>query len=318
MAGDVERHPGPVAPPQGGYAPRGELNLLGGFAQATSLRMRRCLDLFASWCKTEAKMSLETVLQQAETTNLALRGYGLALFREGKPRYLLVYAITAVQQLKPEFRRLLSGAWQVDFKWQIEEPGQCRAVLSAPVLRAILCLGLLWKWDFFVGAVALGFGGMLHPNEFLALRRRDLVFPQDSMTWDSHSLYIFIRNPKTARFARRQHVRVDDRSLVELAFCIFGCLRLSFQPPRRSSAASGMQFWTSLKYLEGNVTEAPHLARFEVQVLLMSTRKVRISIVSSGEADGAGCVLWNIISRKLQPSFSFSTSPLEQGRRFLC
>lgn len=225
MAGDVERHPGPVDAQRSTYLPRGELNMMGGFAQATSLRMRRCLDLFAVWCQTVAKLSLEVILQQAETTNLALRGYGLTLFREGKPRYLLVYAITAVQQIRPEFRRLLSGAWQVDLKWQIEEPGQCLAVLSAPVLRAIICLALLWKWDHFTGAVVLGFGGMLHPNDFLALRRRDLVFP-DALMFESRSLYIFIRNPKTARFARRQHVRVDDCSLVDLAFCLLNRLSL--------------------------------------------------------------------------------------------
>ena len=53
----------------------------------------------------------------------------------------------------------------------IEEPGQCRAVVSAPVLRAILRIGLLWGWYRFCGIIALGFEGMLHPNEFLALRR---------------------------------------------------------------------------------------------------------------------------------------------------
>ena len=226
IAGDVERHPGPVPSAQKNFTPRGELDLMGGFAQATSLRMRRCLELFGAWCSTVAGMSLEEVLKQADTTNLALRGYGLSLFREGKPRYLLVYAITAVQQVKPEFRRLLSGAWQVDHKWQIEEPGQCRAVLSAPVFRAILCLALLWRWDKFAGAVALGFGGMLHPNEFLALRRRDLVFPQDALMTDSTSLYVFVRNPKTARFARRQHVRVDDESLTRFIFCLFHQLQL--------------------------------------------------------------------------------------------
>ena len=94
------------------------------------------------------------------------------------------------------------------------------------MFRAIPCLALLWKWDKFAGAVALGFGGMLHPNEFLALRRRDLVFPQDALMTDSTSLYIFIRNPKTARFARHQHVRIDDASLTRFIFCLFQQLQL--------------------------------------------------------------------------------------------
>ena len=130
-----------------------------------------------------------------------------------------------MQTVFPEFKRHLTGAWHVDQKWQFEEPGQCRAVLSAPVLRAIIAVALLWEWYTFAGSVALGFGGMLHPSEFLALSRQDLAFPEDAMM-QQQCLYVFIKNPKTARFARRQHARVDDGSLVFLIRCLFGHLPL--------------------------------------------------------------------------------------------
>ena len=147
--------------------------MLGELSQATFTRMQRCLKLFAQWCATEVQLDLEQVLSSSEAADFALRGYGLALFRTGKPRYLLVHTITAVQQLRPQFRRQLSGARQVDHKWQMEEPGQCRAVLSAPVIRALICLSFLWKWPCFAGIVATGFEGMLRPNEFIELTRRD-------------------------------------------------------------------------------------------------------------------------------------------------
>ena len=247
IAGDVERHPGPVETK--GRPPRGELNLLGGFAQATSDRMWRCLQAFETWCKDEASTSLSVVLASSESANLALKAYGLHLFRKGLPRYWLVYAITAVQQVCPEYRRALSGAWQVDRKWQLEEPGQCRAVLSAPVLRAILAVALLWGWWTFAGVVALGFGGMLHPNEFLCLCRRDLVFPQD--TWmEQHTLYVHIKNPKTARFARRQHVRIDDRSIQLLAWCVFSHLQLEAKLFPASTASFRRQWNCVLDRLE--------------------------------------------------------------------
>ncbi|CAK9079134.1 Uncharacterized protein SCF082_LOCUS37773 [Durusdinium trenchii] len=215
IAGDIESNPGPFH--DGGRRPRGELNLLGGFAQATSDRMLRCLNAFEQWCKDEAG---------------------------GMPRYWLVYAITAVQQICPEYRRVLSGAWQVDRKWQLEEPGQCRAVLSAPVLRAILALSLLWGWWSLAGVVALGFGGMLHPNEFLCLTRRDLVFPED--TWmEQRMLYVRIKNPKTARFARRQRVRIDDSSIRFLAWCVFRHLSLDSQLFTASTASFRRQ-WNSV------------------------------------------------------------------------
>lgn len=66
---------------------------------------------------------------------------------------------------------------------------------------------------------------MLHPNEFLCLTRRDWVFPEDTLMEQS-ALYIFIRNPKTARFARRQHACVDDKPIQFLAACVFKDLAL--------------------------------------------------------------------------------------------
>lgn len=219
LAGDIETNPGPARE----YEPRGELNLFGGLTQPTSSRMQACLDAFSVWLQEQAEMKLEDALSDAESCNLALSAYGKFLFSAGKPRYLLVYCITAVQRLRPQFRNHLGLAWHVDRMWQLEQPGQCRAVLSAPMLRAALSLSLLWKWYRFAGVVALGFMGMLHPNEFLLLLREDLVFPEDALTTKS-VLYIHIRQPKTARFARRQHARVDDDPIILLARCVFGHL----------------------------------------------------------------------------------------------
>ena len=78
------------------------------------------------------------ILAQADSAALALRGYGFFLYRSGYPRYLLVYAITAVQNKLPQFRTLLAPAWQVDKKWQAAELGECRPVISQPILQAAI------------------------------------------------------------------------------------------------------------------------------------------------------------------------------------
>ena len=143
LAGDIERNPGPgLSKPR----PRGELNMQVGFSQATVQRMARCLYSFEVWTKDKLGLSLDEVLATAEMADLALRGYGRFCFSEGRPRYWLVYAITGVQHQYPTYRNFLNGAWQVDRKWQLEEPGQCRAVLSAPLVRAIIAVALLWQW----------------------------------------------------------------------------------------------------------------------------------------------------------------------------
>jgi len=58
-----------------------------------------------------------------------------------------------------------------------------------------------------VGTIALGFAGMLHPNEFIQLITQDLVFPEDALL--------------------QQHARIDDTSVILLARLIFAQLPLS-------------------------------------------------------------------------------------------
>ena len=126
-----------------------------------------------------------------------------------------------MQDQYPFCKNQLNIAWQVDRKWQAHEPGQCRAVLPALAVRAALTLAAIWKWFPWLGAVLLGFSAMLHPGEMLSLTRADLVFPRD-VEGDMDCLFVHVKNPKTARFARRQHGRIDD------AFAIWILERLFF------------------------------------------------------------------------------------------
>ena len=88
-----------------------------GFAADTSLRMKKCVDAFAIWVERECDISWKALTSSVDAVGHALRAYGLYLFSEGYPRYLLVYAITGMQDLMPETKYRLGGAWQVDRKW---------------------------------------------------------------------------------------------------------------------------------------------------------------------------------------------------------
>ncbi|OLP99347.1 hypothetical protein AK812_SmicGene18107 [Symbiodinium microadriaticum] len=180
------RAPAPVR------AARGPLDLQSGFAASTRQKMTKSLEAFRCWLLDEFGLSLPQVLSSQRSAALALRAYGLALFEGGFPRYLLVYAITAVQDLCPEFRSHLTPAWQIDKKWQLAEPGSCRPVISRPVLLAALSVALLWGWADWAAITLLGFLCMLHPNEFIVLTRGDLVLPVDALSAD------------------RQHCRLED------------------------------------------------------------------------------------------------------------
>ena len=191
LAGDVERQPGPVRQP----LPRGPLDLQSGFTALTAARMAKCFDAFLTWLRDEACLDFAAISSSPEPFALALRAYGLHLYQVGLPRYLLVYAITACQDRFPHMRLAFGPAWQIDRKWQHSEPGECRPVISVPI--------------------------MLHPAEFLGLRRSDLVLPSDAMSADRIA-YIYLRNPKTARFARRQHCRLEDATVLQFLEAFYG------------------------------------------------------------------------------------------------
>ena len=65
---------------------------------------------------------------------------------------------------------------------------------------------------------------MLHPAEFLHLRRKDVLLPQDSLHADP-VFYIHICNPKTSRFARRRHCKIDDPVVLQFVSKVFGPLQ---------------------------------------------------------------------------------------------
>ena len=61
---------------------------------------------------------------------------------------------------------------------------------------------------------------MLHPAEMICLSRQDLVFPEDALSPDP-VMYVHIRNPKTQRFARRQHSRLEDPLVLSLLASLY-------------------------------------------------------------------------------------------------
>lgn len=71
----------------------------------------------------------------------------------------------------------------------------------------------------------------------MELRRQDLLLPADSLI-DHEVFYIHLRNPKTARFARRQHCKVDDPIVLTYVIKVFG----DPQPPEALLAGGASAF----------------------------------------------------------------------------
>ncbi|OLP77428.1 hypothetical protein AK812_SmicGene42515 [Symbiodinium microadriaticum] len=186
LGGDIEPNPGPSDVRP--LVPRGPLDLKSGFTAATSARMAQCLAAFQEWVLQEFSLPFSRLC------------------------------------LAPENQ--LSAAWQIDRKWQHQEPGECRPVISVPIVQAMTAIALTWNWRRFAGVFLIGFLCMLHPAEYITLTRGDLIFPSDVLSSD-RICYVHIRNPKTARFARRQHARLEDNSVLTLLETLFENLPFS-------------------------------------------------------------------------------------------
>ena len=250
LAGDIERNPGPSRRP----AERGPLDLSVGFVPATTDRMKRCFEAFKEWAGAH-NFCWEQLVADPQAVAWGLRAYGLYCFEAGLPRYMYVYSITAAQEYLPACRPYLSVAWQIDKKWQIHEPGECISVLPVVIVRAAACVGCLWGWRNWTALFLLGFAAMLHPAEMIALVRRDLILPSD-VFYDSASLFIKVRDPKTARFARRQHGRVDDDSIITFVEAVFGGLPLN-DPLYPASMTTFRKQWNAVM----SCLEVPHSQR---------------------------------------------------------
>ena len=231
LCGDVECNPGPFSDNmrcRHDRVPRGPLDSTVGFATATATRMDHCLHAFRLWISEYLQTTFDALAENPHTMALSLRGYGLFLYEQGYPRYFLVYAIIAMQDRLPHFRGFMAPAWQVDRKWQQAEPGECRPVISGPILCAAISVAAMWGWHFWIGVSMIGFLGMLYPAEFLNLCRQDLVLPKDALV-DQQIAYVYLRNPKTSRFARRQHAKIEDPFAVKYLEALYGSRPLNFK-----------------------------------------------------------------------------------------
>lgn len=154
LGGDIERNPGPRPSAANKRIPRGELDMSVGLARATSKRMTNCVRLFDDineWLQSEASCSVEDVCWDTMAAPLAVQAYGMHLYQQGFPKYLVVYTIAGLQDSYPHLKPFTAPAWAIDRKWQAAEPGVCRPVISAPVLRAVASLCILWGWFRFLG-----------------------------------------------------------------------------------------------------------------------------------------------------------------------
>ena len=208
---------------------------------ATNSLRQRYLDEFFQWSAEEGvdlSFVLENHVSCIDELNILLGRYGRLLYSNGKTYNQYAETLNGITSMKPAVRRVLQGAWDLGYAWVRMEPSSHHVAIPAQILLSMLAVSLMWGWTAFAGCLALGFGGLLRPGEFLGGVRRDLTLPDDCDNLVSFVLFT-IRDPKT-RFtqARHQSSKIDSPDLIEV-------IRLSFSslmPHQRLWPMSGQTF----------------------------------------------------------------------------
>ena len=83
----------------------------------------------------------------------------------------------------------------------------------------------MWGWTSFAAGLALCWGALLRPGEFLAAIRKDLLLPTDVSSAVPYAL-LAIKDPKTRyTHSRHQAAKLDIPDLLELVCAVYGKLQ---------------------------------------------------------------------------------------------
>ncbi|MCX8214629.1 MAG: hypothetical protein OTJ97_09040, partial [SAR202 cluster bacterium] len=140
----------------------------------------------------------------------ALRLFGQHLWQIRRARGGYSRLVNAVRDRRPTWATSLRGAWDVDRKWQVEEPTEHRTPLPRAFWEAAVVAALLLGLIPFATSLLLGFWCALRPGELLRLTRRTVMLPED-LGENDNTIFVVLDKPKTRnRAARTQHVKLDD------------------------------------------------------------------------------------------------------------
>ena len=147
---------------------------------------------------------------------MVLVRFGRVLYSSGRPHGHFIEVLNALTSLKPIIRRQLQESWDLAFTWVKLEPSTHHVAAPFQAVLAMCALALMWGWTRVSGALAMCFGGLLRPGEFLSADRDQLLLPSDVSATINYCL-VTIMEPKTRfRVAKHQYAKIDAADMVQL------------------------------------------------------------------------------------------------------
>ena len=202
-----------------GPLPEGRLVL-----EVTAFQRDRLLRNFYDWCSTEGydiRVWLDDTRNFLEEINLVLIRFGRSLYDWGRPLNHFVETINGLTSFRPALRRALQAPWDMAFNWSKMEPNVHHVAAPFQIIMAMITVSLMWGWLPLAGGLAIMWGALLRPGEFISAIRQQLTLPSDLGFTTTFGI-LSILEPKT-RFsaARHQAARLDVPDLLEVAELVF-------------------------------------------------------------------------------------------------
>lgn len=135
------------------------------------------------------------------------------MFEEGASRSLTESAILSFKEDFSWTRTLLNPVWKRLKEWKLREPIEMRQPASEEVTRALMTTCLSWGWWRTGLIIWLAFHCMLRPSDYPPHKWEDIRLIRGQVRVG----LLVIKGPKTKKTAaRRQHVIIEDRSLLSI------------------------------------------------------------------------------------------------------
>ena len=299
--GDIEPHPGPVGyfgspcaqppalddgPGDAGNVRDVPLAQYRGVAVKEQDLRDRSMKLFRLWLDSHIGAHFDCLLDSPLLMSQALRGFIQYCWQGRAPVYIATQAILAVVDLREDWRRSLDGAWRLIKIWKRRVPTESRLVMPPALMRAVLAVALVRGWFAWAGVTMMGFFGLLHPKNMLALQRGDLVFPEDQFGAWVTDLFIHVREPKTKRVVHLQHACVSEPTVIRFLYVVFGASN-STDRLWPSSDKKYRQMWDSILMHLGVMPAVRLLQDVCAALVLLFSITVKSALMTyNGGADG--------------------------------
>ena len=110
-----------------------------------------------------------------------LRASGVHLYRMGRPLYIYLMAVTAIQRLHPALRVHFGAVWSLAESWRCLELTVHRIPVPLRLFQAVCAAAISLGWLRFAGICMKSFLGPARIGEPMRAKRMRLVLPEDTL-----------------------------------------------------------------------------------------------------------------------------------------